>query len=61
MCIIILVLAMMEVLSFPIKLVISYIICGDKTKYNTWFDWIVIPIMKLLQKIDLIDKDIEFE
>lgn len=56
--VIILVLAAIEVLSLPIKLVISYIICGNRTKYNTWFGWIALPIMKLLQKIDLIDKDI---
>ena len=52
---------MIDILLFPIKTIISYIICGDGMKYDTWFDWIVLPIMKLLQKIDLIDKDIEFE
>lgn len=59
--IIILILAIIELLSYPIKIIISYIICGDITKYNTWFVWIALPIMKLLQKIDLIDKDIKFE
>ena len=59
--IIIIVLATLELLSFPIKWVINYIICEDITRYDTWFAWIALPIMKLLQKMDLIDKDIKFE
>ena len=56
--IIILVFAMLEVLFLPLKLIISYIICGNSTEYDTWFGWVASPVMKLLQKIDLIDKDI---
>ena len=59
--VIIVVLAALELLSFPMKMVISYIICGDITRYDTWFAWIALPIAKLLQKMDLIDKDIKFE
>lgn len=55
------VLAMIELLSLPIKWIISYITCGNRTKYDTWFGWIALPVMKLLQKIDLIDKDIKFK
>ena len=49
---------MLEVLSLPFKYIISYIICGNSTKYDTWFGWIALPVMKLLQKIDLIDKEV---
>lgn len=59
--VIIVVLAALELLSFPVKMVISYIICGDITRYDTWFGWIALPTMKLLQKMDLVDKDITFE
>ena len=30
----------------------------NSTKYDTWFGWIALPVMKLLQKIDLIDKEV---
>lgn len=59
----------MEILCLPIKLLINYIPYGNGTKYdtwrqvlyyNTWFNWIVLPIIKILEKIDLLDKDIEF-
>lgn len=59
--VIIVVFAALELLSFPIKMVISYIICGDITRYDTWFGWAALPIAKLLQKMDLIDKDVKFE
>jgi hypothetical protein len=54
-------LAMIELLFTPIKQIINYIIYGNSTKYATWFGWIALPIMKLLQKFDLIDKDIKFK
>lgn len=53
--------AMLEIACLPIKLLISYIIHGNKTKYYNWFYWLVIPIIKLLQKIDLLDKNVELE
>lgn len=61
--------AMMELLCLPIKLLINYIPCGNGTKYDTWrqvlyynvwFNWIALPVIKILEKIDLLDKDIEF-
>lgn len=39
---------------------ISYIIQGNKTKYYNWFYWLTFPIIKILEKVNLLDKDIEF-
>lgn len=67
--VIFLALAMMEILCLPIKLLINYIPSRNIAKYdtlsqvlyyNTWFNWLAFPIIKILEKIDLLDKDILF-